>query len=137
MKYKHIANRILVLRSILVCISSIALVFFSHAACISTTDTSKFNIRQGGKRQGVWKKKYFLSKKLKSTCNYENGKKSGTRYTYYKSGFLKKYVLFANSRKEGLECFYIDRVRHESKKRCVRYENGKKKETITDFWPNI
>lgn len=112
-------------------------VFSSYAEDVLSCDTSTFNIRKDGKKQGVWKKQYFLSKTLKSTCAFENGKKSGTCYRYFKSGFLKKYTQYKNNRKDGLECFYRDRVRHESKKRCVRYEHGKKKETITDFWPEL
>lgn len=124
------------IRNPFLCIA-LAFVFSSYPKDVLSGDTSKFIIRKDGEKQGIWETNYFLSKKRKSTCEYQNGKKSGTCQTYYKSGFLKMYTHYTNNRKDGLECFYINRVRHESIKRCVRYENGKKKETIKDFWPDL
>ena len=108
----------------------LAFAFSTYAEDALSSDTATVNVRKYGKKEGVWENHYFLSHKLKSTCEFENGKRSGTRYTYYKSGFLKKYTQYENNKKDGLECFYIDKVRHESQKRCVRYENGKIKERI-------
>ena len=85
-------------------------VFSSHAEEALRSDTSEFNIRKDGKKQGVWEKKYLLSKKRKSTCEYENGNRQGVCNTYYKSGFLKISTQYANNRKHGAKCFYRDSV---------------------------
>ena len=117
------------LKNIFLCISSF-FVFSTYAEDALSPDTATVNIRKDGKKEGVWENNYFLSHKLKSTCEFENGKKSGICHKYYKSGFLKMYTQYTNNKKDGLECFYIDKVRHESQKRCVRYKNGKIKERI-------
>lgn len=108
--------------------TSLSLVFNSNAKDAIYCDTS--NIRKDGKKEGAWEKNYLLSKKIKSTCEFKNGKRSGHYYNYYKSGFLKISRQYTNNRKDGSECFYGDSVRNESIKRCIRYDNGKKKETI-------
>ena len=107
---------------------SLTLIFDSNAKDPFSGDTS--NSRTDGKKQGPWEKKYFLSEKIKSTCEFKNGKRSGYYHKYYKSGFLKISRQYKNNRKDGSEYFYRDKVRHESIKRCILYENGKKKETI-------
>ena len=123
------------LKNIFLCISVI-FAFYSNAEDRIGCDT--LNIRKDGKKQGVWEKKYFLSKKRKSTCEFENGKRHGDYHKYYKSGFLKISVEYVNDKKEGAECFYRDKVRFESRKRCIKYDNGKKRGRIKDdFWENM
>jgi antitoxin component YwqK of YwqJK toxin-antitoxin module len=129
-----IFNKLRMLKNIFSCVL-LTLVFHSSAKDVFSGDTS--NSREDAKKHGVWEKKYFLSKKLKSTCEFQNGKRSGTYCKYYKSGFLKISTQYRNNRKDGAKCFYRDRVRFESIKRCIKYENGKKKETITNFLGDI
>jgi antitoxin component YwqK of YwqJK toxin-antitoxin module len=99
----------------------------SYAQGRLTYDTCKINNRKNGKKEGMWQKKYFLSDKLQSTCEYKNGKKSGAYYKYYKSGFLKVSGEYINNRKSGTECFYRDKVRGEAVKHCISHENRKRK----------
>jgi antitoxin component YwqK of YwqJK toxin-antitoxin module len=115
------------LRSICLCIT---LMFLYHSNAKELFNRDTLNSRKEGKKQGIWEKKYFLSKKRKSICEFENGKRSGYYYKYYKSGFLKISGKYNNNKKDEFECFYMDRVRFESRKRCIVYKNGKKKETI-------
>jgi antitoxin component YwqK of YwqJK toxin-antitoxin module len=122
------------LKNIFLCMYLI-LAFHSNAK--NTFSCDSINNRKDGKKQGVWKKKYFLSKKLKSTCPFENGKRSGTYCKYYKSGFLKISTQYRNNKKDGAKCFYRDRVRFEPIRRCIKYENGKKKETAANFLRDI
>lgn len=100
------------------------------------SDPRTLNNKKVGKKEGVCVKKYFLSNKLKSTCEYKNGKKSGLYYKYYKSGYLKVSGQYVNNKKSGTECFYRDKVRFESIRYCIDHENGKKKK-IPDPWEDI
>ena len=109
---------------------ALAVMIYSYAGNAAGCDTSQINIRRDDKKQGVWETKCFLSKKSKSICEFEKGKRSGQYNKYYKSEFLKISREYSNNKKNGSECFYRDRVRNESIKRCVVYEKGKKRGTI-------
>lgn len=125
------------LKNVFLCI----VLLLTGSSCAQRTwpsDPRTLNNKKVGKKEGVWTKKYFLSNKLKSHCEYKNGKKSGVYCKYYKSGFLKVRGEYVNNRKSGTECFYRDKVRFESIKHCIKYENGKKRGRIKeDFLENI